>query len=125
MGVISSQLRPKMFSFSLNLVACLITLGLVMVPLSVDASYANHQVEVPKCRTEYDTETSYEERCSTSYEQECNTVNEEVCTPRVETLCDTVELRECSTSYERECSKSNERLCIIRTDQRCSTVYEQ
>merc|ERR1712142_662347 len=87
---------------------------LVMVPLSVEASYANHQVEVPKCRTEYDTETSYEERCSTSYEQECDTVNEEVCTPRVESLCDTVELQECSTLYERECCKSNERQCSTR-----------
>merc|ERR1712058_160834 len=101
MGVICSQLEPKMFSFSLKLVACLCTLWLVMVPLSVDASYANPQVEVPKCRTEYDTET-YEQRCSTSYDQECETVNEEICTPRVENLCDTVELQECTTSYERE-----------------------
>merc|ERR1712098_973041 len=117
MGVICRQLELKMSSFSLNLVACLNTLGMVMVPRSVDASYANHQVEVPKCRTEYETETSYEQRCSTSYEQECDTVNEEVCTPRVETLCDTVELQECSTSYERECSRSNERQCSTRTEQ--------
>merc|ERR1711942_459029 len=102
MGVICSQQKLRMFSFILNLVTCLSTLGLVMVPLSVDASYATPQVEALKCRTEYDSETSYEERCSTSYEQECDTINEEVCTPRVETLCDTVELQECTTSYERE-----------------------
>merc|ERR1712098_628415 len=100
-----------MISFSSNLVAFLLASVLAMVPLSVDASYANPQVELPKCRTEYDTEISYEERCSTSHEQECDTINEEVCTPRVETLCDTVELQECTTSYERECSKNNERQC--------------
>merc|ERR1712234_75388 len=125
MGVICSQLEPKMFSFSMNMVACLATLGLVMVPLSVDASYANHQVEVPKCRTEYDTETSYEERCSTSFEQECDTINEEVCTPRVETLCDTVDLQECTTSYDRQCSTTYEQQCSTSYDQQCSTVYER
>merc|ERR1712142_1424957 len=37
--------------------------------LQVDAAYG--KVSVPKCHTEYDTETSYDKRCSTTYEQEC------------------------------------------------------
>merc|ERR1711936_108870 len=48
-----------------------------------------------KCRTEYDTVTSYEQQCSTSYEQECSTVQEQ----------------QCSTVYEQECTSSNEQQC--------------
>merc|ERR1711872_807128 len=76
---------------------------LCVVPvLQVDASYG--KVSVPKCHTEYDTETSYEKRCSTIHEQECETLNEEICTPRVEKLCDTIDVQECTNTYERECS---------------------
>ena len=45
--------------------------------------------------------------------------------PKVETLCDAVELQQCSTSYERQCSKNNERQGSTRTKQQCSTVFEQ
>merc|ERR1712112_524360 len=123
MGVICSQQKLKMFSFSLNMVVCLSTLGLVMVPLSVEASYANPQVEAPKCRTEYDTETSYEERCSTSYEQECSKNNERQCSTRNEQQCSTVYEQECTTEHDRQCSTTFEQKCSTSYDQQCSTVY--
>merc|ERR1712179_757161 len=76
---------------------------------AVNASYVTH--DTPKCRTEYDTVTPYEQQCSTTYEQESNTVQEESCSPRVEKSCDTVDVQECSTTYERECATNHERQC--------------
>merc|ERR1712243_250531 len=103
MGVTSSQPKLlRMISFSVKLVA------LACLAVVVNASYVTHH-ETPKCRTEYDTVTSYEQRCSTTYEQECSTVQEESCSPRVEKTCDTVDVQECSTTYERECATNQER----------------
>merc|ERR1711970_585980 len=100
MGIIShfsSQPRvAKMISCSFKLVSALACLAVV-----VNAGYVTH--DAPRCRTEYDTVTSYEQQCSTSYEQECSTVQEESCSLRVEKSCATVEVQECSTVHEREC----------------------
>merc|ERR1711909_110027 len=84
----------RMINCSFKLVSLLACLA-----AAVNASYVTH--DTPRCRTEYDTVTSYEQQCSTNYEQECSTV------------------------YERECSTNHERQCSSRTEQQCSTVYEQ
>merc|ERR1712058_207019 len=106
-----SHLRMAMLSHRLNMAIFIVILGMVILPQSLDASYATEQV--PKCHTEYDVETAYEERCSTSYEQECNVLHEEVCKPRLEKVCDNIEVQECCINYERECSKNNERQSLL------------
>merc|ERR1712179_469765 len=98
---LSSQEFWRMKSCSLKMVSLL-----VLLAIAVNGSYVTH--DTPRCRTEYDTETSYEQQCTTTYEQECNTVHEECC-----------------SSYERECATNQERQCSTRTEQQCSTSYEQ
>merc|ERR1712212_71276 len=114
-SLLNNRELRSMISCSYKLVSLLVCLA-----VAVNASYVTHHT--PKCRTEYDTVTSYEQQCSTTYEQECSTVQEESCSPRVEKSCATVEVQECSTSYERECSTNHERQCSSRTEQQCSTV---
>merc|ERR1712098_93611 len=121
-AVVLSHLRLTMLSHRLNMAIFIVILGMVILPQSLEASYATEQV--PKCHTEYDIQTTYEERCSTSHEQECNTVHEEVCMPRLEKVCDTIEAQVCCINYERECSKNNERQCVVLNEQECSTEYD-
>merc|ERR1711942_118189 len=91
----------KQFCYQFGLFSCLLA---VMLPLIVDASYVSKK-EHKNCHTEYETETSYEKRCSTTYEQECSTVKEEQCKPKVEEVCNTVDVQECSVSHERVCTE--------------------
>merc|ERR1711872_1209886 len=81
----------------LGLLIPAVLLSIVPV-LHVDAAYG--KVLEPKCRIEYETETSYEKRCSTTDEKKC----------------DTIDLQECSNTYERECSTHEERQCTTRTE---------
>merc|ERR1711936_546264 len=114
--LVSLKLK-RMITFSLNLASLLACIAVV-----VNASYVTD--ESPRCRTEYDTVTSYEQHCSNSYEQECNTVQEESCSPRVEKNCATIDVQECSTVYEQECTTEYEQQCSTTYEQQCSTSNE-
>merc|ERR1711970_1524170 len=102
MGILQPLLSSnrKMKTYSGTLVGILACLAVALLPLSVDASYVSKQPH-RSCHTEYETETSYESRCSTTYEQECSTEKEEFCKPKVEEVCNTVDVQECSVSHER------------------------
>merc|ERR1711872_809639 len=91
-------------------VACLV--------VSLDAGYVSHKTQPqPQCHTEYETVTSYEQRCDVKYERECNFEPHQRCSPKVENHCQTAYEEECSTSYEQQCSTVHE--------QQCSTSYEE
>jgi len=83
---------------------------------SVSGSYVTQK----NC-TEYDTVTSYEQQCIIAHEQEC----EQHCLPRIETVCDTIEVQECSIIYQRQFLKSQRHVCVTNLEQQCTEVYEE
>merc|ERR1712234_59235 len=88
----------------------LVAIVFACVTLCLDAGYVSHKNQ-PKCRTEYETVTSYEQQCTYTHEQECRDVPQQRCVPKVEKLCQTLDVQECTTRYERECTNRQENKC--------------
>merc|ERR1712098_517252 len=89
----------------MNLVSVVTVLSCVV--LCLDAGDLSHKNQ-PKCRTEYETVTSYELQCTYTHEQECSDVPQQRCFPKVEKSCVTLDVQECTTRYERECTNRQE-----------------
>merc|ERR1711862_904470 len=104
--------------FAAIVVACLIG--------SLDAGYVSQKTQPqPQCHTEYETVTSYEQRCDIKYERECNFEPHQRCSPKVENQCQTVDVQECNTRYERECTNREVSQCEISHETECETTYEK
>merc|ERR1712025_606072 len=101
-----------------------LSLAVLLIACLTDAGYVSHKNQ-PKCHTEYETVTSYEQQCVTVCERECNNVPQQRRLPKVEKLCQTVDVQECNTRYERECNNRQENQCAASQETQCSTSYEQ
>ena len=51
--------------------------------------------------------------------------NEQQCSPKVDEVCNTVDVQECSTVYEQVCSEHQDRHCSTSHEQQCTTVEEE
>merc|ERR1711875_187531 len=130
MGLTLGQFQERMNNKGLNLYCVYVCWAAVML-LTVDAGYLSKKFfkkgKAPKnkCRTEYQTTISYENKCSDTYEQVCSTVKEELCRPKVEEVCNTVNVKECSVSHDRVCTQQEDKLCSTKYEDKCTTVYEE